>query len=157
MHPDTDAAAAAFAFAVPPMVVAPGEDRMDVPFIVSNVTLVEVSDDVSKYDLVPGEVRTATIPFPILDWGMGVLVSDPVESMIVVDALTRFTLTLFVRQSNSARAADVMRAILCLYFMDGWMDGCVVFYMIVYYREKGRILMCDGNWTTLYWLLSGLA
>ena len=122
MHPDTDAAAAAFAFAVPPMVVAPGEDRMDVPFIVSNVTLVEVSDDVSKYDLVPGEVRTATIPFPILDWGMGVLVSDPVESMIVVDALT--TLTLFVRQSNSARAADVMRAILCLYLyvMDGWMD-----------------------------------
>jgi len=113
MHPDTDAAAAALAFAVPPMVVAPGEDRMDVPFIVSNVTLVDVEsyddDDVSKYDLVPGEVRTATIPFPILDWGMGVLVSDPVESMIVVDALT----LLFVRQSNSARAADVMRAILC--------------------------------------------
>ena len=126
MHPDTDAAAAAFAFAVPPMVVAPGEDRMDVPFIVSNVTLVDVesssSDDddvVSKYDLVPGEVRTATIPFPILDWGMGVLVSDPVESMIVVDALT----LLFVRQSNSARAADVMRAILFLCVIDGWMDG----------------------------------
>ena len=35
--------------------------------------------------------------------------SDPVESIMVVDALT------FVRHNNSTRAADVMRAILFLY------------------------------------------
>ena len=80
MHPGTDAAAAAFALplavAIPLAVavavtvtvtVAPG-DMMDVPFTLSSVTLV-----VSKYDLVPGEVMTATTPFPILDWGMGFL------------------------------------------------------------------------------------
>ena len=52
---------------------------------------------------------TATIPFPILDWGVVVLVSDPVESIMVVDAL------IFVRHKNGTRAADVMRAILFLY------------------------------------------
>jgi hypothetical protein len=97
--------------------VAPGEERMDTPLEEERVTVFS-SPSCAKYDFVPGEVRTATIPFPIVDWGMEVRVRAPVESIRVVDADTDAMVDC-VRHNTSAKAADVMRA---MFYSNVWMN-----------------------------------
>jgi len=75
--------------------------------------MVTPSSPAVKNDGVPGELSTATIPFPRDDSEIGARVRAPVESIRVVAADVSGDC---VRHSRSASAADVKRAISSIEF-----------------------------------------